>query len=76
MIRYHTYLIPIHPYAYRHKGYENHGMITGVYEIKPSVEADYRFCYQVCYPDGFKDQVPISEVECGNYKIVGINEIR
>jgi len=75
MIRYGTYLIPVHMDAYKHKGYENEGEITGIHNVKPNFNSDYRLCYVVQYPDGFEDLVPISEVEHGNYKIVGRNEL-
>jgi len=39
----------------------------------PNLSSDFRLCYIVRYPDGFEDLVPISEVECGNYKIIGRN---
>jgi len=75
MIRYGTYLIPVHMDAYKHKGYENEGEITGIHSVKPNFNSDYRLCYVVQYPDGFEDLVPISEVKHGNYKIVGRNEL-
>ena len=74
MIRYQTYIIPVHPDSYRHKGYENQGEIIGVHNVMPNLSSDFRICYVIIYPDGFEDYVPISEVECGNYKIVGRNE--
>jgi len=67
-------LIPIHPYAYRHKNYENDGEITGTINIKFDNKLEGRNCYEVTYPDGFVDYVQISDIDDGNYKIIRENE--
>lgn len=68
-------LIPVHPYCYKHKDYEkdidysNEGEITDVVNLKPS-ENHFRLCFEVTYPDGFKDYVPVSNVLKGYNQIV------
>jgi len=74
MIAYKTKLIPIHQCTYKHRYYENDGEITGVFNVKPKEDLDYRICYEIKYPDGFIDYVPVTDVQNGNYKIIGINE--
>ena len=74
IIGYDTKLIPIHPCAYRHRNYENEGKITNVLNVKPKENLDYRICFEVTFPDNFVDYVPVSEINDGNYKIVGDND--
>jgi len=62
-------LIPVHRYAYRHKKYEDDGIITGMYNVLPNHEQGYRLCYEVTYPDGFKDYVPVSNIESGVHRL-------
>ena len=68
-------LIPLSSWAYRHKRYENDGVITGVYNVLPNHEQGYRLCYEVTYPDGFKDYVPLSNIGDGVHLLVK-NELK
>ena len=60
---------PTHRMAYKHKGFENDGIITGMFNVKPTHESEYRICYEVTYPDGYKDYIPVNNVENGYHKL-------
>lgn len=34
-----------------------------------------RLCYQICFDDDIFDEVPVSDIENGNYKIVSFTDI-
>lgn len=61
-----------HPYAYRWNGSDNKGEITGVYNVAPD-KLKFRICYQITYPDGEVDYVPVEEFEDGTYKFICSN---
>lgn len=61
-------IVPVHPYSYRRPNMENDGIVTGVYNVKPDNELDYRLCYQITYPDGFIDYMAFASLEYGEFK--------
>lgn len=63
-----VYLEPVHHYAYR-RPLCDIPIITGLVEIEPE-GMEPRLCFETTYSDGFKDYVPTSEVDKGNYKFV------
>lgn len=65
----HIYLEPIHIHAYRRPDCDI-PLITGLVEVEPANGEKERLCFEVTYEDGFKDYVPMSEVEDGSYKFV------
>jgi len=66
-------LIPKHPFCYRHKNFENDGVITNLFNIKPDENSEFRLCFEITYPDGFKDLVPVSNVLKGHNDMVSEN---
>lgn len=45
---------------------ENEGKITGVFWVRLDQNLDWRICYQIAYPDGFADYIPVDEFKTGN----------
>jgi hypothetical protein len=67
-------LVPVHRYSYRRPNMENDSIITGVYNCIPD-GLSMRLCFQITYPDGFVDYVPISEITNGNYMVISEDKI-
>ena len=61
-----VYLTGKHPYSFR---CGQRALITGVKSIS-SAEYPMRVCYEVTFPDGFVDYVPLCDMQ--NYEIEGI----
>ena len=61
-----VYLTGKHPYSFR---CGKRALITGVKSIS-SAEYPMRVCYEVTFPDGFVDYVPLCDMQ--NYEIGGI----
>jgi len=61
-----TYLKAISINAFRHKSGLN-GEVVGLAYVTPK-GLEERLCYKIQY-DTFIDYVPLSEIECGQFKI-------
>jgi len=66
-----TYLVGKHHYAFRSG---EPALITGVRTIQPDYSHPARVCYEILFPDGVIDYVPVSEVENENHVFCTKNE--
>ena len=62
-----VFIQAVHRYAFRP---DQAAKITGVFLCQPSGDKEPRPCFQVQYPDGFEDVIPIAEIMNGYYKLV------
>lgn len=61
-----AYLVGEHHHSFR---CGEPAKIIGVRFVKP-LDAEWRFCYLIEFPDGVIDHAPVSDVEKGFYSIV------
>lgn len=62
------YLEPVHAYAYQRPNC-NSPLITGLVLVE-SESQNERICFELTYEDGFKDYVPVCDVDAGHYKFI------
>ena len=70
-----AYLIGIHEALFR-CGIP--AKVTGVIFMTPNGNKKTyktRLCYEICFDDGFIDQVPVIDIENGNYKLVSFTDL-
>jgi hypothetical protein len=67
-----AYLIGIHKDSFR-CGIP--AKITGVCFMTPGVNYKHRLVYEICFDDYVTDEVPLSDIENGNYKLVSFTDL-